>query len=404
VRLVEAGTYLITGGLGGLGRRMAHWLVRHGARRLVLTGLRALPDRATWGSLTDPAIRERVAVVQSLEAQGAEVSVVQADVCDRARMAAVVDEIGPSLRGVVHLAGLPETQTILETVFARDRRVMQPKVAGAWVLHQLLRERELDFLICFSSISAVWGSRGQPLYAAANHFLDALTAYRRNAGLPITTVSWGPWSEGGMVSAEGLQFLAKRGVAALDPGHATAMLGRVMGAGAAQRVVANVEWTAFRELLESRGRRPLLERLHGTEAGEKSAGASALRSALLAIPAEQRREKLLAHIQQEAGSVLGLSAERLPAPGRGFFEQGMDSLMALDLKNRLQTALGLSLRATVVFNHSTVNALTDFLLGELGQLPVEVAAAGTEVTLSEAELLEQFDRQLAATSGGDHSG
>jgi natural product biosynthesis luciferase-like monooxygenase protein len=400
--LDSSAVYLVTGGLGGLGRRISHWLVKHGARDLVLTGLRALPD-TDWSAVTDVAVRERVNVVRSLEAQGARVRVRHADVARRSEMAAIFEEIereGKPLRGLVHLAGLPENRTIADTDFERDRRVLTPKTEGAWLMHELSQGAPLDFFVCFSSISAVWGSRGQPLYAAANHFLDALAHYRRSRGLPALAINWGPWSEGGMVDAEGLRLLGRMGVAALDPGDATLALGAILGSSATQRVVANVEWRAFRDLFESRGRRPLLEAM-GETAESAPASLTELASALGAAAPADRKRRLASHVQREVASVLGWKGDKLPDPRRGFFEMGMDSLMAMDLKNRLQSALGRPLRATVVFNYSTVEALSEFLA--TGCTPTESAAASPSEG-SQAELERLVDAQIAAVEAESDRG
>ncbi len=288
-------------------------------------------------------------------------------------MREVFDDIargGRPLGGIVHLAGLPENQPLAGVRFDRDRRILAPKVEGAWIVHELSRDLPLDFFITFSSISAVWGSRGQPLYAAANHFLDALTAYRRAHGLPVLTVNWGPWSEGGMVDREGLELLARMGVASLNPDEATFALGRLLGAGAATRVVANVDWRVFKDLFEARYRRPLLETIEARDArgGATGGAATDLRRGLEALPADERRRHLLDYVRKEVATVLGWTAGTLPDAGKGFFDMGMDSLTALELKNRLQSSLGLTLRATVVFNHSTVGALAG--------LPWSAAASG----------------------------
>ncbi len=409
--------YLITGGLGGLGRRVANWMVRHGATDLLLTGLHDLP--VDGGATAPPEapndVRERIAAMQSLEAQGARVRYVRADASRLDDMRAVDEAIrtaGRPLGGVIHLAGIPENRTIDEIDFARDRRVMAPKVRGAWIVHELTRRWRPDFLICFSSISAVWGSRGQPLYAAANHFLDALTVHRRSRGLRTLTVNWGPWAEGGMVSPDDLRLLSRMGLRSIEPADGTFVLGRLLAAGLSQQVVASVDWPLFRDLFESRGPRPLLERVEAKDAGASGGAAAAteLARALAKIGEEERRRQLVAHLQQQVATVLALPGGRLPDPRKGFFEMGMDSLMALDLKKRLQTDLGVELRATVVFNYPTVQALAGFLADLVGgpAAPAPTAAASPAAaadpgTLSEAELVRLLDEQLEALdTPGEH--
>ena len=394
--------YLITGGIGGLGRHVARWMLDEGVTDLVLTGLRARGDDALPADLVRPGTR---------------VDVIAADASDRGAMAALLAGIaarGKTLKGVVHLAGLPEERPIVESDWAHGRRVMSPKVAGGWVVHDLTRTMPLDFFVTFSSISAVWGSRGQPFYGAANHFLDALTAYRRASGLPAVTVSWGPWADGGMVSADGLTLLEKMGLHAMPPAHAMERLTRLMAAQASPRVVVDVHWPVFKELFEARGARPILERVGAGTSGAAVVDTPLARE-LRALDPAARRARIGAVVYQHVADVLGWSTGRTPDTRRGFFDLGMDSLMALDLKNRLQDGFGLTLRATVVFNYSTIDALADFLATQFGGGDGSAASGaphGTDATsapdgvtsidaMSDEQTLRLLEQQLASIDGVD---
>ncbi|HVB37495.1 MAG TPA: beta-ketoacyl reductase, partial [Vicinamibacterales bacterium] len=382
---------------------------------LLLTGLHVLPAGGPAAPGLAPEVRERMAALQSLEAQGARVRYVRADASRPGEMQAVdeaIREAGRPLGGVIHLAGIPENCTIDALDFARERRVMAPKVQGAWIVHELTQRWQPDFLVCFSSISAVWGSRGQPLYAAANHFLDALTAHRRSLGLPTLTVNWGPWAEGGMVTPDDLRLLARMGLRSIEPADGTVALGRLLAAGVSRGVVASVDWPVFRDLFEARGPRPLLERVGTKDAGsgERAAASTELARTLARVGDEERRRQLVAHLQQRVAAVLALPAGRLPDPRKGFFEMGMDSLMALDLKKRLQADFGTELRATAVFNYPTIQALAAFLSDLIAAPPpasaptpaAAPAAAGTDA-LSDAELVRLLDEQLEAIdTPGEH--
>jgi natural product biosynthesis luciferase-like monooxygenase protein len=404
-------TYLITGGLGGLGRRVARWLVERGARRLVLTGLQALPARETWDALpagAEALTREKIAAVRALEARGATVRCASVDATDAAGMAKLFAEIdggGAPLAGVMHLAGLPENRIARETVFAEHRGVLGPKTTGAWILHELTRERRLDFFVAFSSISAVWGSRGQPLYAAANYFLDALGHHRRALGLPATVVNWGPWSEGGMVvSAADQAYLARLGLKVTAPAAGVAALEHVMATRQPSQVVASVDWALFKELFAARGRQSLFAELGsavetagtGTEPTERTE----FFCELAALEAGARVVRLRAWLQDEVMRTLRLREEQRPAVERGFFELGMDSLMAIEIKNRLQAALGVPLRATVVFNYPHIAALADYLAT---LLPAPVTGMPAELALESmsadelAGLIQQTLQNLEET-------
>jgi natural product biosynthesis luciferase-like monooxygenase protein len=443
-------TYLITGGLGGLGRRLARWLVERGARHLVLTGLHALPPRAEWAeveridpdalsdaagveridpdalsdaagveridpnalsdaagrasvsgatrSTWDELTRQKIDAIRALERLGARVHAAAADVTDAGRMAELFGEIGrrgPPLAGVFHLAGLPENRPARETRFAEHGAVLGPKTTGAWILHELTRGLKLDWWVAFSSISAVWGSRGQPLYAAANTFLDALGQHRRAQGLPGTIVNWGPWAEGGMVvSAADQAQLARLGLRTTAPAAGMAALELLLVTGRPHEVVATVDWTLFKDLFASRGRSSLFAELGGAPEAMRVELTPFARD-VAALGAPERTERLTRWIQEGVAATLRWRDGRLPDPARGFFEMGMDSLMAIEIKNRLQAELGIPLRATVVFNYPNITALAAFLAGLLPSAPADetLAAAPAE------ELARLLDREAREALG-----
>jgi len=401
-------TYLITGGLGGLGRRVARWLVERGARHLVLTGLHALPPRAEWKDLpagTDELTRQKVDAIRALESLGARVQATAADVTDAARMTELFQEMarnGPPLAGVFHLAGLPENRPARETVFAEHSAVLGPKTSGAWILHELTRGLRLDWWVAFSSISAVWGSRGQPLYAAANAFLDALGQHRRAQGLPATIVNWGPWAEGGMVvSAADLAQLARYGLRTTAPADGIAALELLLVARRPHEVIATVDWTLFKELFASRGRSSLFAEI-GAPSSSALLETTPFFEELAALGGPARRERLTRWLQEGVAATLRLRPGQLPDPARGFFEMGMDSLMAIEVKNRLQADLGVPLRATVVFNYPNIAALVAFL-SDL--FPAAPEAADSVPAEDLARLLEREARAaLGEAAPGDAAG
>ncbi|HEY0987350.1 MAG TPA: SDR family oxidoreductase, partial [Kofleriaceae bacterium] len=185
------GTYLVTGGYGALGLRVAEWLVERGARALVLVGR----------SAASPAVRERV---RHLEQRGARVELVAADVAVTADVVRVIRDIHdamPPLRGVIHCAGVLDDGIVMQQTWSRFERVMAPKIVGAWNLHLATSDASLDFFILFSSAAALLGSPGQSGYAAANAFLDALARARNARGLPAMSLAWGPWADGGMAAS-----------------------------------------------------------------------------------------------------------------------------------------------------------------------------------------------------------
>ena len=347
------GTYLITGGLGALGLKIAQWMVEQGAKYLVLTGRRG----------ASPQAQE---TINHIEQKGVRVLVAQADVSDETDMAKVLADVKaamPPLQGIIHAAGVVGYQAIKDIDLNTFESVLRPKVLGAWILHQLTKEMKLDFFVGFSSIASVWGSKGNAHYAAANHFLDALAYYRQGLGLPALSVNWGPWAEAGMASSEAAQqWLTRMGVKALQPDEGLTALSVLMGGDSPQTTVANVDWTRFKGIYEARGQRPLLEKI---ETQHKEADQQKQQSEILqkleTAPQSDRVSVLIAYLQAEVAEILGLGVSQLPDPSRGFFEMGMDSLMAVELKERLQTSLGASLPATLAFESPTIKDLAEYL-------------------------------------------
>ena len=352
-------SYLITGGLGALGLKVAKWMVRRGARQLVLVGRRKPSDHA-------------LETLAELKAAGARVVCVQADVSKQQDVAELLEEIAatmPPLRGVIHAAGAGDLRLIKDIDPLTLEITLRPKVAGAWNLHQLTRDLDLDHFICFSSIASVWGSKGQAHYAAANHFLDGLAHYRRGLGLPALTVNWGPWAGGGMASDEYRKQLQRIGVRELAAESAVNALGFLLAAAAPQLTVADIDWRAFKEVYEARSRRRLLDEIEVPAADEEKHQTSQAPSLLKQLEgsiAPDRRRLLVEHLQKEVASVLGFGDDRQLDVHQGFFEMGMDSLMAVDLKNRLSKALGASLPATLIFDFPNIEDLAGFLLRHLG--------------------------------------
>lgn len=358
-RLRADAGYLVTGGLGSVGLRVAAWLADCGAGRLVLLGRRGAAGLAAEE-------RAALAALAALEGRGVAVEVVALDVCDetglRALLARLKEEPLP-LRGIVHAAGVLERVELLKLETPQLEATLRPKLVGSWLLHSLSEELglELELLVGFSSAAAVWGLRELGHYAAANQGLDTLLGYRRRLGLAGLSVNWGPWLGGGMTGAREVEELERLGVAGLREEEGLEALGRLVASGAGQATVAKVGWERFAELYEARGRRALLEEQRGEAAREQATKATGeLRARLAGVAAGERWGRLVAHLQAEVAHVLELT----PEPQQGFFQLGMDSLMAVELRARLQTQLGVSLPATVAFDYSTIEALAGFLARE----------------------------------------
>ena len=327
--------------------------------------------------------------VRQLRQAGANILVAQADVSNEDDMIRVFDEMKatmPPLRGLVHAAGVPGYQALKDIECNTLAALLRPKVVGTWMLHQLTQGMSLDFFVGFSSIASLWGAKNQGHYAAANHFLDAMAHYRRSLGLLTTSVNWGPWAGGGMASAELQTWLTRIGVQALPPQQAVAALGCLLSGDIAQVAVARVDWHLFKGVYEARACRPLLEQIEmlpckATQQSEvrRTETLQRLEEAL----AGDRHALLTAHIQAEVAKVLGLELSQLPEAQQGFFDMGMDSLMAVELKNRLEASLGSPFPATLAFDCPTIEHLTRYLSREV--LGWDTAATAVEFPTDEDE-------------------
>jgi len=399
------GNYLITGGLGALGLRVAQWLVAKGARHLVLTGRR--------GVTSEEQRRELAA----LESAGARVTVVEADVAqprDMARLWRTLESTPAALRGVVHAAGVLDDGALHQLTWERFGPVMAPKVAGAWNLHLATVNTPLDFFVSFSSVASVMGSPGQGNYAAANAFLDALAHVRTGQGLPALSVNWGAWGGSGMAAARSRRDQARSaalGLGTIDPDQGLALLDQLCRQHAAQLVVVPLNRERFfREFAV--GQEPCWSRDLASSVRRERQGPSEEELQWLhrvqAAPPAERHKLLVAYLQDLIGGVLGLDPSQPPDPLQGFFNLGMDSLMSIELRNRLQTTLGLTLPFTLAFEYSTIEELAGYLAKELpGRSPTaasdslerkrgEQLPAVSEIdSLSREELDASINEELA---------
>ena len=337
------GTYLVTGGLGGLGLEVARWMVAQGARRLILLGRTQLPPRAAWSGL-DPASRlgRQVAAIRDLEARGAAVHLASVDVADEAALAEYLEtfrrEGWPPVRGVVHAAGVLQDQAVMQLDAAALGAVFRAKVLGAWLLHRLVDE-PLDFFLLFSSAAALLGSAGQANYAAANGFLDALAHLRRAEGKPASSLAWGPWAEVGMAADRG-ERMARRGLGSIPTEQGLEVLERLLARDPIHAGIVPVDWDRLLAAFPSYRDAPLLRGVVRAGPGEE-AGAAAVLASLRAARPEERLPRLQALLAEQVGRVVGLPAAQLD-PLRPLNNLGVDSLLAAELKGRVEREMGVS--------------------------------------------------------------
>ncbi|ACU37200.1 type I polyketide synthase [Actinosynnema mirum] len=372
------GTVLVTGGTGGLGGYVARWAAERGARDVVLLS-RGGPDAPGADAL-----------VADITAAGARCAVLACDVTDRDALAEVVANLPDGPLSVVHAAGVARPgRPLVETTPEEFAAIGRGKVAGARLLDELLGDRELDAFVLFSSGAAAWGSGGQAGYAAGNAFLDGLAQRRRARGLAATSVAWGAWGGVGTVDEVLGEQWRRAGLLTMDPRLATLALAHAVGSGEAHLLVADVDWARFAPAYALARPRPLLAALpevaDALAVVDAPADAGGIGARLAGLPPAEQERLLTELVQAEAAAVLGLGGI---TGDRAFREVGFDSLTAVELRNRLGAATGLTLPATLVFDHPRPSALAAHLRSALGP-----AAAPVD---SVAGVLAELDRLEAA--------
>lgn len=388
-------TYLVTGGLGAIGLEVAGYLAAHGARHVVLTSRRS-PNDATQQRL------------DALSADsGCEFRLVAADVAnphDVARLLAIVDSQLPPLAGIVHAAGEMGTAPLQTLDDAEVERVFNGKVWGAWHLSEATADLKLDFFLSTSSIAAVWGSFGQTAYAAANAFLDGLAWRLREQGVAGISVNFGPWLAG-MADENARAHLDRRGVRTLPPADALAGMADVMAAssasaqapGSANGVVARIDWARFLPLYQQAGKRAFLAELErevpASEPTGMASGPTRLVEALTAAPVQRRKKLIVEHLRDIVAEVTKIDAAEIREEA-GFFDLGMDSLMAVELRRRVEHAVGKQLPATLAMDHPRLVDVADYLLDDVLGLSTPATAAGARA-LSAATSASPADDPIA---------
>jgi acyl transferase domain-containing protein/acyl-CoA synthetase (AMP-forming)/AMP-acid ligase II/acyl carrier protein len=361
------GAYLITGGFGGLGVKVAHWLVRNGARRLVLLSRTPLPSRIEWATL-DPASRAaaNVAVVRGLEALGATVHVATVDVSIEADLHRYLDqytlEQWPPIRGIVHAAGVLDDQLIHDMSTESFVTVGRSKVAGAWNLHRAFSEADLDFFVLFSSAASMFGSPGQGNYAAANAWLDALAAYRRANGQTALSINWGPWAEVGMAAQPDRGGrLAQQGIASIDPEEGLAALGMLLNRDEPQIGVVDADWPALQSLFDAGDGTPFLSRVAGES---KSLVSGESFTIILDSEGDERRILIEQQLCHTIAGVLQTDPASIPVD-QNVVTLGFDSIMVMDLIRNLGRDLKIRIHPREVFEQPSLSGLAAYIGTEL---------------------------------------
>jgi acyl transferase domain-containing protein/acyl carrier protein len=358
-------SYLVTGGFGGMGRRVLDWMAEQGARHI-----------AVIGRSVDPANPDEA--VAALGARGVQVLSMRADVADDAALGRVFEEIGarlPKLAGVIHVAGIFDDRVLARHDWPRFERVLKPKVAGGWNLHQRTKNLKLDFFVLFSSAASFLAPVGLGNYSAGNAFLDALAHHRRAQGLPAVSIDWGAWEKVGMAQAVGDRResqWSQGGAATMTPQQGLAVLERLIRAAPPQVGVLIVDWPKYLKRFGS-VTPPLYAELRlAMERVNRSASPAAAPQPEVelverlghAAPAERRR-LVQAFVREHVTKVLALDPSQLIDNDQSLNELGLDSLMALELRNVLGAGVKRTLPTTLVFDQPSIDALTQYISADV---------------------------------------
>lgn len=394
------GSYLVTGGLSGLGLHAARWLAQEGAGRIILIGRRGVTSEAA------PVLRQ-------LRDGGTEIIAEALDVSDEAALTGLLERIraqGPPLRGVLHSAGVVDDAELMGQNAERFARVFAPKVQGARWLDQLTRQDPLDWFVLFASIAGVIGSPGQCNHSAANAFLDVLAQERRQQGLPALSIDWCAWAEtGAAVDLGMMQRVTELGMEALRSEQGLVALERLIQSGMARAAVLPVDWSRFLSRWEHGAIPTFFAEVAGSvrPGGESSPNtpsatvqSNSLRSQLAEAPMSRQRPIMAAFVRDMALRALGADPAKPVDPRTPLGDLGLDSLLAVELRNKLGKALDLALPSTLLFDYPSIETLTDYLLAAVlpEERPAEKPPDASLVDSIESMSDEEVDRLMAARS------
>jgi NAD(P)-dependent dehydrogenase (short-subunit alcohol dehydrogenase family) len=364
-RIRPDATYLVTGGLGGFGLETAKWLVNEGARHLALVSRRGADAHGARDA------------IRYLEARGVTVRAFAADVGRRADLAMVLDDVAatmPPLRGIIHSATVLDDRSVADQDRASLDRVLGPKAQGAWNLHSLTGD--LDFFVLYSSISSLFGTRGQANYVAANCVLNSLAKLRRRNGLTASVIQWGVLGETGIVArdANTAKYLEQMGLTAMSIDDALMGLREVIHCDVESLTVAEADWSRFAASLVPMAGDRRIELLTDAAGSATSAAGAEVIELFKGLSDEGRREHIQALLVQIVTGVMQMEEPSF-AMSQPLHEVGMDSIMGLEIAAGLERALGLRLSALDLAVGPSIEQLAQTILDRLmDAAPAEPAA------------------------------
>lgn len=377
----EKGTYLITGGLSGIGLLTAQWLSNKGAKNLVLTGRRGM-------------ISEAENIINEIKTNGTNVIVHKADVTKKEELENVIKEIDKgknALKGIIHSVGVLDDGVILNQTKEKFERVMSPKVTGAMNLHELTKKHKLDFFVMYSSVASVLGSAGQANHSSANAFLDSLAYYRRSRKLPAQSINWGVWTEIGSAAEKGADTTEKiKGIKNINPTEGIRALERVLSSGSTEIAVIPMDWKKFGDKNKPGFVKDLIPASTEAESGTIETKKEAKKdfiSELLGSPEDEHTDLLIKYFQNLISGIMGMEPDELEAD-IPLNMMGLDSLMAIELKNKVNIELGVDLNLVRYMEETNITNLADELKEQLPKIINKKNTASTN-TNGSTELSEE---------------
>ena len=344
--------YLITGGLGALGLKIAQWLAEKGAKHLVLTG-RSKPDE-----LADKAISK-------LEASGVTIKVIQADISNSDDVARIINiDSSLQLKGIIHAAGILDDGLLQSQTWSRFAKVISPKVIGAWNLHQLTKDIPLDFFVMFSSVASLIGSPGQSNYSVANAGLDAIALYRQSQNLPALSINWGPWADTGMAVKQGFSI---KGFDLINPQMGLAAFEELLTSKLSQVGVIKADWQQLSQKFPSVQQSNFFSQLlTNLPKNKQIKSKNKILNELLATSGTDRKAYLTDYLQNAIAEILQVDPAYLSITD-SLLDIGMDSLMVMEAINQLKTDLQLILYPREFYEHPQISSLAGYLATEFGK-------------------------------------
>jgi natural product biosynthesis luciferase-like monooxygenase protein len=421
VTLRSDASYLITGGFWGLGFEIARWLAQKGARHLVLMGRTKVPPRSEWDRVAAGSrLAHLIAGIRELEQSGTQVYCATVDVTDERDLRAFLQDLArqghPPIRGVMHAASVwqdAQGQSLVRPLANLDatalEAVFRPKVVGSWLLHTLLRNTKLDFFVSFSSGASLFGSAAQGNYAAAGAFLDALAHYQRAQGVPALSIDWGAVSEIGFgATPEGLrvhEYWESHGIQRITPRHVLAALDLLIPQQLAQVGVIKLDWQLLQQFYPQIASLPLVTHLVAAPA-DGSIGAAATTAAenvivpqIFAAESSARLPLLETYLCEQVGAVLRVPASRLDVE-QPLTTLGLDSLMAIELKNRIELALKVRIPIVTFLQGPSIAQFAEQVLEQILAM-AETTQVADETILEPQNQTKSHDERVAIISQRD---